>query len=136
MPLLQTYLFLTPLIVLLTAEATKVVVEGVRHGNWHEKLFHSGGMPSTHSAFVTSLLIITQRQRGMDSVEFAIAFVFACVMWYDAMSSRRAIGEQAKILNRLQQWQHFTERLGHSFGEVVGGIVFGTVVTWLILWVS
>lgn len=136
MTILQTYWFLTPLIVLLSAEATKVLVEGVRHGNWHERLFHPGGMPSTHSAFVTSLLIIVEHQRGMESTEFAIAFVLACVMWYDAMSSRRAIGEQAKILNRLQQWQHFTERLGHSFSEVVAGIVFGTLLTWVILWVS
>ncbi len=136
MPLLQTYPFLVPFLVLLLAEATKAVVEGMRSGNWHERLFHPGGMPSTHSAFVTSLLIVVAQHGGMNTTDFAIAFVFACVMWYDAMSSRRAIGDQAKVLNRLQKWQHFTERLGHSFTEVMGGIVFGSVVTWGILWLS
>jgi acid phosphatase family membrane protein YuiD len=47
------------------------------------------------------------------------------------MSSRRAIGEQAKVLNRLQHWSHFSERLGHTFKEVVGGIIFGGLITWM-----
>ena len=82
-------------------------------------LFRSGGMPSSHSAFVTSLLIVVGWKAGPESIEFAIAFVFACLVWYDAVSSRHAIGEQAKILNRLQKWEHLTERLGHSFKEVI-----------------
>jgi acid phosphatase family membrane protein YuiD len=73
---------------------------------------------------------------GIESTEFAIAFVFACVMWYDAMSSRRAIGEQARLLNRLQHWEKLKERLGHSFKEVVGGIVFGAVVTMVGIWAA
>jgi len=129
MPLLSTYLFLTPLIVLLLAEITKAFVDAARGHTWHLHVFHPGGFPSSHSAFVTSLLIVVANHTGTKSVEFAIAFVFACVMWYDAMSSRRAIGEQAKVLNRLQHWQHFAERLGHTFLEVVAGIVFGAVVT-------
>jgi uncharacterized protein len=129
MTFLRTYLFLIPLLVAFLSELTKVTIHAIRTGQWHEKLFQPGGFPSTHSAFVTSLVIIVGYKLGVDTAEFAIAFVFACVMWYDAMSSRRAIGEQAKLLNRLQQWQHLTERLGHSFKEVCGGIAFGTVVT-------
>lgn len=131
MNLLRAYPFLIPLVVLLLSEMTKVVWEGLRSGNWHEELFRPGGMPSTHSAFVTSLLIIVGRKLGPESIEFAIAFVFACITWYDAMSSRRAIGEQAKVLNRLQKLQHFTERLGHTGPQVIGGIVFGAFVTML-----
>lgn len=129
--LLRTYLFLIPLVVLILAEVTKMVVEQVKTGSGHLRLFHPGGMPSSHSAFVTSLLIVVGTKLGMESAEFAIAFVFAAITWYDAMSSRRAIGEQAKVLNRLQHWQHFTEQLGHSFREVVAGILFGAVVTLL-----
>ena len=126
---LATHIFALPLVVLLLAEATKVTIEMIHDRTWHEKLFQPGGMPSTHSAFVTSLVMIVARRSGIESTEFAIAFVFACVMWYDAMSSRKAIGDQAKILNRLQHWEHFKERLGHSFAEVVAGIGFGVVVT-------
>jgi len=134
--LLQQYLFLIPLIVGLLSEGLKIITEGIERGAWHEGLFRSGGMPSSHSAFVMSLLIIVQQKLGADSVEFAIAFVFACIVWYDALSSRRAIGEQAKVLNRLQHWEHFTERLGHSLKEVIGGILFGAAVTMLGIWIA
>lgn len=134
--LLRTYLFLIPLVVLILAEITKMLVEQMKTGSGHLRLFHPGGMPSSHSAFVTSLLIIVGKKLGIDSVEFAIAFVFAAVTWYDAMGSRRAIGDQAKILNRLQHWQHLTEQLGHSFREVIGGILFGAVVTMIGIWLS
>jgi acid phosphatase family membrane protein YuiD len=136
MLILRTYLFLIPLFVLFLAEVTKMVIDQIREGTWHARLFKPGGFPSSHSAFVTSLLIIVGRKLGMDSVEFAIAFVFASVVWYDAMSSRRALGEQAKILNRLQHWEHLTERLGHSFVEVMGGIIFGAAITVIGIWIS
>lgn len=129
MHLFRDYLFAIPLVVLVLAEIAKVLFEGMRTGRWHEPLFRAGGMPSTHSAFVTSLLIVVGHKLGPKSVEFAIAFVFACIVWYDAMSSRRALGEQAAILNRLQNWQKLTERLGHSFRQVIVGIAFGAVIT-------
>ena len=131
MPLLRLYPFLIPLVVGLLCEATKVIIEGIRTGNWHDGIFRSGGMPSTHSAFVMSLLIVVWAKTGAESIGFAIAFVFAVIVWYDAMSSRRAIGEQAVALNRLQHWKHFSERVGHSGKQVLGGIVFGGAVTWL-----
>ncbi len=136
MYLLRSYPFLIPCVVMILTEIAKVIVEGFKTGNWHEHLFRAGGMPSSHSAFVTSLLIIVHRKLGPHSTEFAIAFVFAAITWFDAMSSRRAIGEQARILNRLQKWEHFTERLGHTFAQVVAGILFGAVTTALGIWIS
>lgn len=134
--LLSHYLFLIPLLVGLCTEILKVITEGIERGAWHEGLFRPGGMPSSHSAFVTSLLIVVGWKTGLESIEFAISFVFACLVWYDAMSSRHAIGEQAKILNLLQKKAHLSERLGHSLKEVIGGILFGAAVTVLGIWVS
>ncbi len=136
MSILRLYPFLIPLVVMVLCEATKIVSEGFETGNWKGGLFRPGGMPSSHSAFVTSLIIVVGRLAGLHSTEFAIAFVFAGITYFDAMSSRRAIGEQAKVLNRLQQWAHFSERLGHSFVEVVGGILFGAGVTLIGIWLS
>lgn len=133
---LHAYLFVIPVIVLVLCEIAKTVMEGMRTGRWQARIFQPGGMPSTHSAFVTSLLIIVWRRTGPTSVEFAIAFCFACVMWYDAMSSRRAIGEQAHIINRLQHWKHLTERLGHTGREVLAGITFGAAVTVIGIWIG
>ncbi len=127
--ILHDYLFTIPLVVLVLTEIVKMFIEDVRSGHWHLALFRPGGFPSSHSAFVTSLLIILWHKLGLKSEEFAIAFVFAGVVWYDAMSVRRAVGEQAKALNKLQNFSHFAERLGHSFVEVAGGIAFGAIVT-------
>ncbi len=134
MQILREYPFIVPVVVALLSEIMKVTVEGLRTGQWHAGMFRSGGMPSSHSAFVTSLLIVVGRLSGLRSVEFAIVFVFACLTWYDATSSRRAIGEQAKILNRLQQWEKFSERLGHSLAEVLCGIAFGAIATMAGIW--
>src|SRR5581483_315677 len=82
MDILRQYLFLIPIVVMVLCELTKALVDHLRTGEWHRSLFRTGGMPSSHSAFVTSLLIIVGRITGMKSVAFAIAFVFASVVWY------------------------------------------------------
>ncbi len=127
--LLRTYLFLIPLVVMFLSELAKVVTEGIRLRTWHAGIFKPGGLPSSHSAFVTSLLIIVGHKIGPSSPEFAIAFVFAAIVWYDAIAVRRELGAQAAVLNKLQHWKHFTERIGHSFIEVICGIAFGAAVT-------
>ena len=117
-------------------EVAKAIVAYAKTGNWHHGFFRPGGMPSSHSAFVTSLLMVVEYKTGAESVEFAIAFVFAAVVWYDAISLRREVGQQAQMLNRLQQWTHFTEEVGHSLKEVIAGILFGAVVTVIGIWMS
>lgn len=133
---LRTYLFLVPLIVLVLTEIVKYFVEEARTGAGHRHLFQQGGMPSTHSAFVTSLVIIVGHKMGTDSVEFAMSVVLACIVWYDAIGVRGVLGEQAKVLNVLQHFHRLRETLGHSFLEVLGGIIFGAGVTIVGIWLS
>lgn len=127
--LLRTYLYLIPLVVLVLTEVAKYAVEEMKSGEGHRHLFQQGGMPSTHSAFVTSLLIIVGHKMGTDSVEFAITVVFSCIVWYDAIGVRAILGEQARVLNVLQHFHRLKETLGHSFVEVFAGIAFGAAVT-------
>ena len=135
--LFATYVFLIPIAVGVLCEIAKLIVESFRRGRFaFEYFLHSGGFPSSHSSFVTSLLIVVWYKMGVESVEFAIASVFAILVWYDAMSSRREIGLQAEVLNRLQHWKHFQTRVGHSIIEVLGGIIFGAIVTWVGILVS
>ena len=74
-----------------------------------ERLIGAGGMPSSHSAMVCALTISMSRAEGVTSPLFALTFLFASVVMYDAMGIRRAAGEQAKTLNRLlDEWdEHF-----------------------------
>lgn len=130
---LRQFPFLIALIVMVASELTKGLTEHIRTGSWHTVLFQPGGMPSTHSAFVTSVLILVGHEHGHSDGEFLLAFALACVVWYDAVTLRRSVGKQAEILNHLQRLQHLTERVGHSVKEVIAGILFGGVITGLLL---
>ena len=68
-----------------------------------ERLFGSGGMPSSHSALVCSLAVLMARSQGFSSPLFALCIVFAAVVMYDAMGVRRETGIQARILNEMME---------------------------------
>ena len=111
-----------------------------------ERLFGAGGMPSAHSAMVCALTIAVSRRVGIASPEFAIAFILAGVVMYDAMGVRRAAGEQAKVLNRMMDtWdkdeadeleqesdKELKEVLGHTPLEVLGGALLGILIALLL----
>lgn len=65
------------------------------------RLFGDGGMPSGHSATVSSVAIITGLLCGFASVEFAIAAILAIVVCHDAMGVRQEAGKQAILLNEI-----------------------------------
>jgi acid phosphatase family membrane protein YuiD len=126
---LVQYPFIICVSIMLLAEVTKHFLEGTVHGIW----FQHGGMPSSHSAFVASLLIVVGTIDGVGSTTFAIATVLAGIVWYDAAFVRSQVGKQAKALNILRQLEEFSERVGHSVAEVIGGIIFGTLLTmWMV----
>ena len=97
----------------------------------------SGGMPSSHSSFVTSLSTVVGIDKGFNSIEFAICAVFALIVMYDASGVRRAVGKQAAILNKIvedvqnrKHIEHETlkELVGHTPKEVILGAILGIVV--------
>lgn len=110
-----------------------------------ERIFGPGGMPSAHSASVTSLAIATCRSCGFGSTEFAIAFLFACVVMYDATSVRRQAGEHAKAINIVVDKvdsletddddlniKELKEVLGHTPLEVLAGALLGIIISMII----
>ncbi len=68
-----------------------------------ERLVGSGGMPSSHSAFVSALAVSAFIHEGADSPIFAVCFVLAFVVMYDAMRVRRETGKQAELLNQMTE---------------------------------
>lgn len=101
------------------------------------RIFTSGGMPSSHSSFVTSLATLVGMERGFDSIEFAIIAVISLIIMYDAAGVRRAVGKQAKILNQIIDDFHNTkhieqkklkELIGHTPLEVYSGAILGVVI--------
>ena len=104
------------------------------------RIVMSGGMPSSHSSFVTSLSTLVGLERGFDCLEFSICVVFALIVMYDASGVRRAVGKQAAILNKIvQDVQHrkhiehetLKELVGHTPKEVILGALLGILVALL-----
>ena len=94
-----------------------------------------GGMPSSHSAFVFSLALMTGLTAGFDTVAFAVAFGLMAVVIYDAMGVRAETGKQGAVLNRLLHEiviegkpiteEKLKELVGHTPLEVLGGVLVG-----------
>lgn len=65
------------------------------------RIIGSGGMPSSHASFVSTLSTSIGLRYGFNSDLFAIVAVFSLVIIYDAGGVRRAVGEQANVLNKI-----------------------------------
>lgn len=105
-------------------------------------LTSAGGMPSSHSAFVSALTTAIALREGLGSSAFAICVVFASVVMYDAAGVRRAASRQASILNRILDElfkgqplseERLWELIGHTPIQVVVGASIGVVLTWLLV---
>ena len=103
------------------------------------RLVGDGGMPSGHSATVSSLATAAALVYGLGSFEFAIALVFAIVVCKDAMGVRLETGKQAAIINDIVEAFNvltseeklpdakLKEFVGHTPLQVIEGILLGIV---------
>ena len=94
-------------------------------------------MPSSHSAVVAGLSTLVGKYEGINSSVFALSFVFAFIVMYDACGVRRAAGKQAALLNKLvetpgltgiQVSEKLVEVLGHTPVQVLVGALIGIIV--------
>ena len=97
----------------------------------------SGGMPSAHSALVTSMATAVARVDGLGSPIFAVAAVFAGIVMYDAAGVRLAVSMQARVLNHMiddffhergLQAKRLRELIGHTPREVLVGACVGIII--------
>jgi uncharacterized protein len=142
MTLLHNTLLIAAVLALLIAQAAKGLVALIRERRFN---FHyiagSGGMPSSHSAFVTALATAAGKNLGLDSPVFAVCVVLAAIVMYDAAGVRRAVSVQARILNQMMedyfdkkgiQQARLRELIGHTPFQVLVGAVLGLVVALLV----
>ena len=95
-----------------------------------------GGMPSAHSAFVTSLSASIGILTGFNSELFALAVVFGGIVVLDAYKLRGNVQKQAIVLNRVQakvlpdaDQIVIGEMVGHSAKEIAAGIGLALVLS-------
>lgn len=88
----------------LTAQIIKTVLHAIKYKSFDpERITGAGGMPSSHSSLVISVVIYALRFKGVGSSEFAFAILIAGIVIYDAMSVRYNAGLHAKELNKLRK---------------------------------
>lgn len=92
------------IIALFLAQFLKLPIQYVMYKKWYPSvIFSTGGMPSSHCAFVSALAIAIGLTEGIDSPFFAISFVIAGVVIHDSIGIRREAGKHATILNTMRQ---------------------------------
>jgi acid phosphatase family membrane protein YuiD len=121
------------------AQVIKTILYGIinKKLNWG-RVFGDGGMPSGHSATVTSLAVLVGLVCGLGSVEFAISFILATIVCHDATGVRRETEKQAFIITELvKAFEELGEDklpevklkkfVGHTPVQVTAGILLGII---------
>ncbi|HWQ91478.1 MAG TPA: divergent PAP2 family protein, partial [Clostridia bacterium] len=126
------------------AQLIKVPIEYLRYHRLNWGLwFSSGGMPSSHSALVTSVMLSVGIYEGFNTSIFALSVALAMVVIYDAAGVRREAGRHAEkinvLINEFFSGQPISDKqlkevIGHTPGQVLAGIVMGVVIPLLFFW--
>jgi len=126
----------------LFADLLKVLILKFRHGvtDWR-RFFGTGGMPSSHTAFITALTTCIALTEGMTSPLFGLALGLTILTSVDAAGLRQAAGLQAEVLNQIVEDLYkdshvkpprVKEHLGHTLTEVLAGAAVGFAVAFLL----
>ncbi|MBR5645627.1 MAG: divergent PAP2 family protein [Treponema sp.] len=101
-------------------------------------IWRTGGMPSSHSALVTSICVTVGFRNGFHSDLFMLAFALMLIVIRDAFGVRRSSGNQAKAINKigkelkekglLEGFDSVKEVDGHTPMQVILGCCLGFVV--------
>ena len=139
---------IVPMLAWFTAQVLKTIIHAIINKKLDiTRMCGDGGMPSGHSATVSSLAVLAALVYGCGSFQFAIAAVLAIIVCHDASGVRLQTGKQAEVLNDLIEIIDMltTEKLpevklkefvGHTPVQVAAGIIVGVVnaLVWYYVW--
>lgn len=142
MGFIQNKYIYVPFLLWLAIQIFKVIYDLVTTRKFNfKRIMGAGGMPSSHSAVVTSLATLMGRYQGVDTPIFAVTLILALVVMYDACGVRRAAGKQAALLNKIvetpgltgvQVSEKLVEVLGHTPIQVIVGAMIGIGVAFIV----
>ena len=137
--LLTNPFLLTSLSSWFVAQVLKTIIHAIETQKLDfERLIGDGGMPSGHTATVTSLSAFCGLSFGFGSFQFAVTAILAIIVCHDAMGVRLETGKQAEVINELtktiellssKEWtqEKLKEFVGHTPIQVLAGILLGIV---------
>lgn len=125
-------IFLTVILAGAGVQGVKMLLILLKHRRltWQD-LIVTGGMPSSHSAFVTSLSTIIYLYEGL-STSFSISVVLALIVLRDAFGVRRTVGEEGLVINKLMKKMNVKTKthfaMGHTKAQVFVGSILGILI--------
>jgi acid phosphatase family membrane protein YuiD len=129
---------LTPFLAWLVAGVLKFTINSIKAGQLAFGLIGYGGLPSNHSAIVSSVAALVAFKEGLDHPAFGVAMALAFVVILDANSLRRQVGKHAEAINQLNAEGTgstlLRERMGHTRVEIAAGILVGVGVAAAVAW--
>ena len=137
-------LFVIPIIILIVNQIIKAIISAKKGGVKWTTIFSYGGMPSTHSAVVTSLSYVIGFYDGITRPAFAVALILSLIVIRDASGIRLQLGRHGQAINQLikelpdekeYKYPVMKEIFGHSHLEVTVGIVLSLIFTNLLIWI-
>ena len=130
-----------------TAQFLKALIDAIKHKQFdRHRLAGAGGMPSSHSALTCSVLLTSYYMYGFNSPIFALSFILAMIVMYDATGVRWAAGLHAKAINHIVEYLEqedadplgrkalqelipkLNESRGHRIREAVCGAALGFLI--------
>lgn len=98
-----------------------------------ELLFRSGNMPSSHASTILSITTLIGWQETIYSPIFGLALAISLIVIYDAVKSRKAVGDQAEAINKLLKESNSKQSSvkvisGHTVLEMICGVILGVIV--------
>lgn len=121
-----------PLLAWLASGCLKFAINYMRFGKEARSRIGNGGFPSTHTAVVSSAVMLIGFKEGFNTPLFSLGVAFLMITVIDATGIRRALGEHAKHLNVVANPEKkLRETQGHNRFEVLGGFVLGTLLAFV-----
>jgi acid phosphatase family membrane protein YuiD len=129
------------------AQVVKVIIHWIIYKKLDlERLYGDGGMPSGHSATVSSLMMMCALVCGTGSATFALSAILALIVCHDAMGVRLETGKQAVLINELIKAFEalegeklpevkLKEFVGHTPVQVIAGILIGLINGLVMYWI-
>lgn len=123
---------MTPFLAWLVAGGMKFLINSIKAKRLAFGLIGYGGLPSNHSAIVSSMAALIAMKEGVDHPAFGVALTVAFIVMLDANSLRRQVGKHAMAINRLSSSSDahmaLREQIGHTRIEIAAGILVGITV--------
>lgn len=140
--IIEWQIFFIPFTILIISQFVKIFLERKSEGLQWKNFNSYGGMPSSHTAMLVSLLFMVGFIEGFSSTIFIVTGFIAAIFIRDAMGIRWSLGFHGKMINRIirelsdEERKHFpfklNERLGHTPREVAAGALVGLILTLLL----